>query len=464
MNILTATILDRRFNVQLPGRWLAFAICIFLVPAEGQTDTLTKKLQAALNARGCAAGAIDGLWGGSTASALARFNAAAGLNMARPTSEAQLSQVTESLATCPEGTAPDNAVGWFDFKARRDALVAHPTYRTALCNKLQPGTMPASPIDVVGHGTTHTIFNNPSKFGGEIYFIDQNISGWLSTGEDAYLDGLKGWMLRSAKAGSLLNVVPDPDKYRYIDPLFDLRFLLKPAFLAYDLLRQTGSLKKQEDRLLRTWLETVVRASDKGGCEMANYCDNRDANHTTLHRGTTFMLWGTVSGNDRWVEKGIAHYEQALRALRSDGSNENDVRRQRESGTGGSRGLRKQNQIVGYMVMIAEMGERLGLDLYEKKVRGRDVFKAFEFLVRGLEDDAVVKKHTGASWHGRPFLRNGSHVDETVAWFELFASRFPEHDLTQRFAKIIGRRGTYKSPAYGGNLTCFAGKIGDGFY
>ncbi len=462
------TLIDRLFSIHVLRRSLASVFCIFLVPAEGQTDEITKKLQATLNARGCAAGGIDGLWGGKTASALKRFNEAVGMNLARPVSDEELSGIRESLATCLRGSdsgkAQGNEVGWIDFKARREALEANPSKKMELCTKFRSGTMRASSIDVVGHGTTHTILNNPSSFTFETYVIDQNIAGWLNTGDREYLDELKAWMLDSAKIGSLMNIIPDPDRYRYIDPLFDLRFVLKPTFVAYDLLRQTDSLTDQEDKLIRTWLEGVVQATDKGGCEMVNYCDNRDANHTTLHRGTTFMLWGAVSGNKIWIDKGVSHFEQGLRALRSDGSNENDVIPQKKIGSGGSRGLRKQNQIVGYMVMMAEIAERQGLDLYSKTYRGRDIFKAFEFLVRGLNDDSVVTKHTGATRHGKGFLRNGSHVDETVAWFELFAQRFPDHALTERFADIIGTRRTYKSPAYGGNLSCFAGNVGDGFY
>lgn len=290
------------------------------------------------------------------------------------------------------------------------------------------------------------------------------ISGWLNTGDEEYLDGLKDWMLKSAKAGSFMNIIPDPDKFRYVDPLFNLRFVLKPTFMAYDVLRQTGQFSDKEEKLVRTWLEVVVRATDKGGCEMVNYCDQRDANHTTLHRGTTFMLWGAVSNNDYWIKMGLSHFEQGLRALRSDGSNENDVIRRKKSGAGGPRALRKQNQIVGYMVIMAEIGDRHGLDLYNSSYRGRDIFKAFEFLVQGIEDDSVVSKHTGTEFHGKPFLRHSSHNDETVAWFELFSKRFPTHPLTKQFAEIVGERRSLSSPAYGGNLTCFAGNLGEGFY
>lgn len=355
-------------------------------------------------------------------------------------------------------------IGWIDFKARRSELAATTAARSRLCPASGPGTYRTSPVNVVGHGTTHTILNQPNPFRGEVQFIDRTIAGWLNTGDPRYLDGLKSWMIRSANAGSFTNLVPDPDRFRFVDPLFNLRFVLKPTFMGYDLLRQTNHLSLEEDALIMSWLENVVRITDKGGCEMSDYCDNADANHTTLHRGTTFMLWGAVSGNSTWLRKGVAHFREGLRDLRSDGSNMHDVVPKRKSGSGGDRGLRKQNQIVGYLVMTAEIGERHGYDLYEVKAKGQDIFSAFQFLVRALEDDTVVSQHTKASGHGDRFLHLSKHNDETVAWFELFSRRFPEHPLTAAFAGKIDARRPLSSPAYGGNLSCFAGRPGSGFH
>ncbi|MEM8541735.1 MAG: alginate lyase family protein, partial [Pseudomonadota bacterium] len=213
----------------------------------------------------------------------------------------------------------------------------------------------------------------------------------------------------------------------------------------------------EENNLVKSWLENVVTISDKGGCEMVNYCDNADANHTTLHRGTTFMLWGAVSNNRKWMQKGVAHFKTGLGDLRDDGSNQHDVVPKKSFGPGGDRALRKQNQVVGYLVMIADIGEQHGYSLYNTKIGGSDLFDAFEFLVNGLEDDSVVRKHTGVASHDDRFLTKSRHPDETVAWFEVFASRYPNHPLTARFSPKVTAKRPIISEAYGGNLSCFAG-------
>ncbi|WP_299842634.1 alginate lyase family protein [uncultured Roseovarius sp.] len=349
------------------------------------------------------------------------------------------------------------SIGWIDFKTRRKELSAIGSAKSRLCPVSGPGSLRASPVNVTGHGTKYTILNQPNPFQTEVRFVDRMIAGWLNTGDPRYLDGLRGWMLTSAKARSFSRIIPDPDRFRYVDPLFNLRLALKPTFMGYDLLRQTNHLSADEDAAIRSWLESVVKSTDKGGCEMSDYCDNKDANHTTLHRGTTFMLWGAVSGNKKWLNKGISHFKEGLRASRSDGSNENDVIPKKKIGSGGDRALRKQNQIVGYLVMTAEIGERHGYNLYKTKQGGADIFDAFEFLVRGLEDNTVVAKHTGSASHGDKFLHLSRHNDETAAWFELFSRRFPNHPLTARFARQVDARRPLSSPAYGGNLSCFAG-------
>lgn len=367
------------------------------------------------------------------------------------------------LAGCQTTTVPNNPngfhvrkpMGFVDIQVRRTELKAIGEDRYLLCPSAGPYDIDPSPVKVVGHGTKYTILNQPNPFNIEIYFIENMINGWLVEEDPKFLDSLKAWLLASADAKSLTKLIPDPDKFRYIDPLFNLRFVLKPIFVGFDVLRQEGHMSEDEEKRIRTWLEDVVKESDKGRCESRNYCD--PPNHTTLHRGTTFMLWGAVSGSDYWFNKGIDHYLEAISALRSDGSNAQDVVRKRKSGSGGSRGLRKQNQVVGYLVMAAELAKIQGYDLYGASSGEKSLFTAFDFLVRGIEDNSVVAQHTGSDFHGTPFLYRSKHNDETVAWFEIFARRFPNHPLTAQFAKHVTADRPLSSPAYGGNLSCLFG-------
>ena len=137
-------------------------------------------------------------------------------------------------------------IGLFDFNTRRAELEADTELAESLCGIKLARSRGASAVKVVGHGTKYTIFNQPNPFRKDISWISSQVDGWLRTGEESFLETLRDWMLASANAGSLTKLIPDPDKYHFADPLFNLRFILKPTFVAYDLLRQTGLLNLEE--------------------------------------------------------------------------------------------------------------------------------------------------------------------------------------------------------------------------
>ena len=244
------------------------------------------------------------------------------------------------------------------FAQRRTEVQANPEAAQQLCSYGSPRVMKPIQQEVVSHGSLYDIYNHPNPFNHVWLHTDDSIAGWLMTGDRAYLDTLREWLLQSAAQGEFSKIIPDPDKYQLLDPLFNLRFGLKPVFLAYDVLQHAGALSKDQQAQLTRWLDTVVASSDLGYCgEMENRYDR--PNHTTLHAGTTFMLWGGVSGNPKWFGKGIDYFMDGLGNTRADGSNQFDV-----STFKGNRGLRKQNQIVGYLVMIAEIAAQHAYDLY----------------------------------------------------------------------------------------------------
>ena len=284
----------------------------------------------------------------------------------------------------------------------------------------------------------------------DIRWINSQVDGFLRTGEDVYLTTLRDWMLASAKSGSLSKLVPDPDKYKYTDPLFNLRFLLKPTFMAYDVLRQTGYLRSEEDSEILNWLGPIVKNSDRRGCEGTWQCqpDSKPGEHWTLHDYTTLMMWGTVSGSDYYFQRGVEFYLKSLRALRKSGSSP-------EVGKKGNRSLLKQNEDVGYLVLMAELAARQGYDLYGVEQRGRSVFTAFEFLLNGIEKPSIVP---GGKLQKVTFLDNSTHGDKVTAWFEPFGRARPDHELSQRMATLIQASRPLTGHAYGGNLSCFFGK------
>ncbi len=341
-------------------------------------------------------------------------------------------------------------IGLLDFNARRAELKSDPEFANKICTTnfyTLPKQRAASSVEVVGHGTQYTIYNMPNPFDGDILWMDGQVSGWLRTGDNAYLKTLRDWMLASANAGSLTKLVPDPDKYFFEDPLFNLRFILKPTFVAYDLLRQTKFLKPEENQKILDWLAPIVKNSDRRSCESKGKCkpDSKPGEHWTLHDYTTLMLWGAVSGDNYYFQRGIKMYVKSLKSLSSKGAS-------KEVKQNAHHGLQKQNEDVGYFVMLAEIAANQGYDLYSVEQKKKSLFTAFEYLIWGIEHpDKIYKKRT----QDLLFLQKQMHSDKTPAWFEPFLRRWPDHELSKKFSTLIK---TTSRPmfggTYGGNLSC----------
>ena len=103
---------------------------------------------------------------------------------------------------------------------------------------------------------------------------------------------------------------------------------------------------------------------------------------------------------------------------------------------------------------MAEMAARQGHDLYSVEVNGKSVFKAFEYLIKGIEKPSSVYKEKAQKLG---FLDVSEHSDSTTAWFEPFARRWPKHHTSKKFAALIQARRPLNGAAYGGNLSCFFG-------
>ena len=353
-----------------------------------------------------------------------------------------------------EGYRPTRNIGLLDSRQRREELARlSESQREDLCLERSLYRAPPIPVEVTGHGPGGSIYSHYNPFGDAWRYVDDMVGGWLTTQDRAYLDSLREWLLESKRQGGFTRLRPDPDKYYLLDPLFNLRFGLKPVFVAYDVLQQEGAITEEQQTILHQWLEEVVESTDLGYCgEMEDWCDS--PNHTTMHAGSTFMLWGGVTSNPKWFRKGIDYFVDALRNTRSDGSNAFDV-----SARKGRRSVRKQNQIVGYLVVIAEVAARHGYDLYSIKVVDASMWSNFEFLVNVLDNSSLLKRHTGSASFDEPFLHHNRHNDETVAWFELLRRRFPDDPRVVRFTKKVFASRPWSSPAYGGNLTCFVGQF-----
>lgn len=275
----------------------------------------------------------------------------------------------------------------------------------------------------------------------------QGLTEWLATGEAIHLERVSSELLRWADDGGLTSVVPDHDRMRYIDPLWNLRELLVAPIIAFDVARKQGVLKGDELDRVHRWLANVVKMTDRGGIEGMHF---DMGSHPKIQRGYVFMLWGAVGGDDAFLQKGFQEYLDQLERLRPDGSTMEDV-----SSKQGARSLLKQNQVAGFLVLSAEIAANQGYDLYDLKFFNIDVHDAIKFLLDASEDQSLVTKYSKSKTHFLRYLSNNpSNASLNLAWAEPYIARFWGTELADRLNQYVSKNRPAIGFTYGGNFTC----------
>ena len=280
--------------------------------------------------------------------------------------------------------------------------------------------------------------------------IAQGLAEWLATGEDEHLERVSNELLRWADGGGLASVVPDDDKMQYIDPLWYLREILTAPIIVFEAARQQGTLAGAELERVRVWLANAMKMTDRGGVENDGSWYQWDS-HVKIHRGFVFILWGAVSGDDVYFQKGIQEYFEQLQRLRGDGSTYYDVSPEK-----GPRSLLKQNQVAAFLVMSAEIAANQGYDLYGlKKYTGVGVHDAIRFLLDATDNQALATRYSGAKRHNMRYVSTKpSNASNNLAWAEPYIARFWGTELADRLNRYVSRHRPAVGVTYGGNLTC----------
>ena len=284
-------------------------------------------------------------------------------------------------------------------------------------------------------------------------WVSQGFSEWLATGETRHLRRLSNELVRWADGGGITSVIPDKDHMQYVDTLAHLREILTAPIIAYDVLRRHGILKGAELQRVSQWLNNAVKMTDRWGVEDDDTWVQRDS-HVIIHRGFVFILWGAASGKDVFFRKGFQEYLDQLSRLRSDGSTHYDV-----SPAKGKRSLLKQNQVVAFLVMSAEIAANQGYDLYGLKYRGVSVHHAIKFLLDAAEDESLVSFYSKVKKHNLIFInRWPSKLSNNLAWAEPYIARFRGTSLANRLNQYVMPSRPALGVTYGGNLTCMFAK------
>ena len=291
----------------------------------------------------------------------------------------------------------------------------------------------ASPIDFIN-------FAEPM-----IEIINKHTRGWLATGDTFYLDKMKEQILLWSKENSFNVLISDgynkewDSDFAYIDTLENVRQTLVGMLIAFDVLRQEKALTAEEDKIIYEWFEKTV-AKTSIGTNDGSKDKMTPGNHTEASKARIYTLWSILSGDEKYFQAGLKFYGIALNVTRKDGSSSHEIRKQKGKSNRSKRGLLKMTQVVGGMVMIAEVFANQGYDLYSFETKkGVTVHKMIDFLITylGYPDSGAKKKAyiDPEIMETKRILKKTGINDNTLGWAHAYVKRFPNKETTKKLIK-----------------------------
>ena len=246
---------------------------------------------------------------------------------------------------------------------------------------------------------------------------------------------------RWARLGALRPFGP-PDVNRN----YALDRALLPMLVAVGLLRDDPALAEGGRERVVNWLGTLIRSRPRPAAASIT----RRNNHHYL-RGSVDAAWGALTGDAASFAAGLAAYRDAIGDLRPDGSLPLETAR-------GPKALWYQRHALASLVVIAEIADHQGIDLYGYSVDGRDLHRAVRFLLDAIADPKLVQPYSGADGQDLSFLQRRGHHRNYMAWAEIYAARFPERAESARLLGLAREADPDFRPMIddysGGNTTC----------
>ena len=324
-------------------------------------------------------------------------------------------------------------------------------------------------LEIKGHlwkpgGNFMTQVNYAAEYNQTMNYGVQN---WLKKGKKDSLFKLKKLMLSWAREKSFSHLYPDTGstqggyKWGYLDTFWNLRDTITNIIIAYGVLNELKIFTEEERKITHDWLEFLVAASASQGHDDGSGGGMPAGIHTEMQRTLVYTLWGSVSGNDKYFQAGIKGFYAALINTRKDGSHKFEVRNIKDASKRNKRALEKMNQVVGSMVMIAEVAKQQGYDLYELKTKKKvNLHKMIEFLSRGWSDKKIKLKYLVSKNQRIVFAYKLAGSMNSIAWVIPYLSNNFDtkgHKIINQWLDSLpsNRKSYVNDLGFGGSQACY---------
>jgi len=238
---------------------------------------------------------------------------------------------------------------------------------------------------------------------------------WLSKGSRAAASCVYSLLTAAAKADAW------DDKMPQNNGVYFQNWLLSGTALAYLKVRDSGGGTAEQDAQIQNWFG-LLAARVREYFDSGRKRPGSDAwNNHIYWAGLSVAAEGIANNEQGSFLWGLTAYEMGVHAIQPDGSLDAEMGR-------GRMALHYQLYALGALVILAELGEANGIDLYAE--REGAIHRLVKFNAAALKDTALIAKRTGEE---QSVTLPYSGLD--IGWAVPYVQRFPNADLSAMIAK-----------------------------
>lgn len=255
-----------------------------------------------------------------------------------------------------------------------------------------------------------------------------HLGQFASAAADAYL--AKGGRDAALCVYSLLDTAAKAEAWTGRMPGFSGVYIqnweLSGAAISYLKVRRSGAGTSEQDARIQHWFRLLAaRVRDFFDAEVRRMGPANENNH--LYWAGLAVAAAGIADNDRGdFHWGMVAYQMGLESIQPDGSLVAEMNR-------GRMALHYHLYALGPLVMLAELGEANGLDLYSEE--NGAIHRLVKFCAGILEDPTIIEKRTGVPQQV-PNPMGGADI----GWAVPYVHRFPDPKLSALIAKAAWTR------------------------
>jgi poly(beta-D-mannuronate) lyase len=250
-----------------------------------------------------------------------------------------------------------------------------------------------------------------------------HLSQFAALAADAYLS--KGSRAAAVCVYSLLAAAAKADAWDGKMPSFSgvyiQNWLLSAVAVSYLKVRPSGLGTPAQDVAIQKWFALLAsRVREYFDAEVVRLGADHENNHI-YWAGLAVAAAGIADNDPGDFKWGITAYRMGLDAIQPDGSLPAEMNRAQMA-------LHYHLYALAALIILAELGEANGLDLYAED-KGA-IHRLVNFCLAGLEDPTLLQKRTGVAQ-----VVTLPYAGSDIGWAVPYVRRFPNPQLSSLIAK-----------------------------